>query len=122
MALACLGEIKSRVKGHHVYEYNYKVNEELKCFLQPDNNNGNNAIVLKSKDVVVGHIPEALAEKLFPLMKRWKLYQIKVTITGEKRRAPEGTWVLGRGIELPCTYYLYGPKIHKCIVRNSLKT
>ena len=69
----------------------------------------------------VGHVPEALAEKLFPLMKEWKLYKVTATITGEKRRAPEETWVLGGGIELPCTYYLYGPKIHKCNVRHSLK-
>ena len=40
---------------------------------------------------------------------------------GEKIRAPEGTWVLGEGIELPCTYYSYGPQIHKCNVKNSLK-
>ena len=63
---------------------------------------------------IVGHLPEALAEKLFPLMKEWKLYKVTATITGEKRRLPEGTWVLGGGIEVPCTYYLYGPKIHKC--------
>ena len=53
-------------------------------------------------------------------MKQWKIYEIKAIITGEKRRAPEGTWVLGGGIELPCTYYLYGPKVHECTVRKSL--
>ena len=71
-------------------------------------------------DITLGYVPEALAEKFFPLMKQWKIYEIKDIITGEKRRAPEGTWVLGGGIELPCKYYLYGPKVHKCIVRKSL--
>ena len=46
---------------------------------------------------------------------------IKAKITGEKRRAPEGTWVLGGGIGLPCVYFLYGPKIHKGLVRKELK-
>ena len=32
MALACLGQVKSRVKGHHVYDHNYKVKEKLECF------------------------------------------------------------------------------------------
>ena len=41
-------------------------------------------------------------------------------ITGEKRRAPEGTWVLGGGIELPCVYFLHGPMIHKQLVRRKL--
>ena len=28
--------------------------------------------------------------------------------SGEERKAPEGTWVLGGGIELPCSYFIYG--------------
>ena len=91
MALACLGQVKSRVKGHHVYDHNYKVNEDLECFLEPDNKYSKNTIIVKSYDIVVGHVPEALSGKLFSLMKQWKLYKIKATITGEKRRAPEGT-------------------------------
>ena len=57
MALACLGKVKSRVKGHHVYDHNYKVNEELECFLELDNKYSKNAIIVKSKDIVVGHVP-----------------------------------------------------------------
>lgn len=29
---------------------------------------------------VIGHVPEALAKKLFPLMKEWKIYDIKAKI------------------------------------------
>ena len=92
-------------------------------FHEPNNEYSKNAIIVKSNNVgcIVGHVSEALAEKLFPLMKEWKLYKVTATITGEIRRVPERTWVLGGGIELPCTYYLYGPKIHKCNVKNSLK-
>ena len=61
MALACLGQVKSRVKGHHVYNHNCKVNEKLECFLEPENECSKNAIIVKSKDIVVGHVPEALA-------------------------------------------------------------
>ena len=90
-------------------------------FLERNNEYSKNAIILKSNNVVlyiVGHLPEALAEKLFPLMKEWKLYKVTAMITGEKRRLPEGTWVLGSLGEVlnspVYTYYLYGPKIHKC--------
>ena len=29
-------------------------------------------------------------------------------VTGSPRDAPEGKWVLGRGIEIPCAYNVYG--------------
>ena len=51
IALACLGQVKSRVKGHHVYDHNYKVNEKLECFLEPENEYSKNAIIVKSKDI-----------------------------------------------------------------------
>ena len=42
-------------------------------FLEPNNEYSKNAIIVKSNKIVVGHVPEALAEKSFPLMKEWKL-------------------------------------------------
>ena len=45
-------------------------------------------------------------------------------VTGDPRTAPEGKWVTGGGIEIPCKYRLYGPKsvkkkevraAHKCL-------
>jgi hypothetical protein len=77
-------------------------------------------VINKNKEVV-GHVPEALAAKLHPLLKSWKVWKITAVITGQQRRAPEGTWVLGGGIELPCTYYIYGPKLHKKYVCDSLR-
>ena len=91
-------------------------------FLEPYNEYSKNAIIVKvQKCCIVGHVPEALAEKLFPLMKEWKLY--KVTATMRKKKSARGNFGPWGGIELPCTYtyYLYGPKIHKCNVKNSLK-
>ena len=51
-------------------------------------------------------------------MQEWKIYKVSLTISNVKRKAPEGTWVLGGGIEIPCKYFLYGPVIHKKIVRK----
>ena len=42
-------------------------------------------------------------------------------ITGEERKAPEGTWVLGGGIELPCSYFIYGNRKKKADVRGKLR-
>ena len=79
------------------------------------------AVKEKNSNKIVGHIPKPLAKILYPLMKSWKVYEITCTITGQSRKAPEGTWVLGGGIELPCRYFLYGPKIRKREVRKCIK-
>lgn len=122
MALMCVAKITSRIKGHHVYQHSYGVGEQFECEIEPTNLHSNNAIAVKNVDKqMVGHVPEALAEKLQPLIKSWKIWKVTTIITGKERRAPEGTWVLGGGIELPCTYYLYGPKLHKRFVRDALK-
>lgn len=121
MALMCVAKLTSRVKGHHVYNHRYTVGEELVCEMEPTNAHSNNAIAVKKNENVVGHVPEALAAKLHPLMKNWKVHRITCVITGQERRAPEGTWVLGGGIELPCIYYLYGPKTQRKYVRDTFK-
>ena len=46
---------------------------------------------------------------------------MKAVIDGVHRRAPEGTWIPGGGIELPCTYFLYGAKIHKRCIRKLIE-
>ena len=42
-------------------------------------------------------------------------------ITAEARKAPEGTWVIGGGIKLPCVYYFFGNKKHKAQVRKQIR-
>ena len=123
MANLCVAKISSRVKGHHVYQYNYTVGEDFSCAMEPSNIYSKNAIAVKEKNSnkIVGHIPEPLAKILYPLMKSCKVYEIACTITGQSKKAPEGTWVLGGGIELPCRYFLYGPKIRKREVRKCIK-
>ena len=123
MANSCVAKISSCVKGHHVYQYNYTVGGDFSCAMEPSNIYSKNAIAVKEKNSnkIVWHIPEPLAKILYPLMKSCKVYEITCTITGQSKKAPEGTWVLGGGIELPCRYFLYGPKIRKREARKCIK-
>ena len=97
--------------------------EDFSCTVKPSNIYSKNAIAVKEKNSnkIVGHIPDPLAKILYPLMKSWKVYEIMCTITGQSKKALEGTWVLGGGIELPCRYFLYGPKIRKREVSKCIK-
>ena len=100
----------------------YTVGEELIRELETKDRYSRNAIAVKTRNKdLVGHVPESLAAILFPLVKQWKIYEINVEITGKSRRAPEGTWVLGGGIELPCKYTILGPKIHRKYTREKMK-
>ena len=129
--------IKSRVKGHHVNNYRYRIGEELQCSPETTNRYSDHAILVLAKknnkkikgkasrtsdrSITVGHVPDVLAEVLFPLMHTWKIYLVKATISENHRVAPEGKWVPGGGIEIPCNYELYGPKNRKKYVRKIIK-
>ena len=89
---------------------------------------GDNAIVVKTKvedtgkkEAVVGHIPEPLAHILGSMLKDGTINSITAKITGEKRRAPQGVWVQGGGIELLCKYFVCGPKKFKVRVKSELR-
>ena len=92
MALVRIASITLRIKGHHVFQHNYKVGEEFVC-------PGDNVIVIKTKvedagkkEAVVGHIPDPLAQTLGPMLKDGTIHSITTKITGEKQGAPEGVW------------------------------
>ena len=123
MALACHAVLISRIKGHHAHNHDYFFGEELISELEFTNKYSHNSIEVKSKnkDVTVGHFPKALAAILFPLRKAWKVYEIQAKITEKSRRAPEGTWVLGGRIEIPCQYTIIEPKIHRKNCRKELR-
>ena len=38
----------------------------------------------------------------------------------ETKGTPEGRWILGGGIEIPCIYYFYWTKFHKNIALKNL--
>ena len=85
MTLACHAVLTSRIKGHHAYNQDYFVGEELICELEFTNKYSHNSIEVKSKnkDVTVGHVPEALAAILVLHFKAWKVYEIQAKITGK---------------------------------------
>ena len=103
--------ITSRIKGDHCYRSNPRLNEVCNCIPEPSNAYSHNAIVVKMKNTnggeqdatTVGHVPDSLAEVLYkPLLEK----EIKMTcrVSGQSRSAPEGVWVQGGGIEIPCFY------------------
>ena len=69
----------------------------------------------------VGHVPDSLAEIFSPLMATWKILSVIAIVESNHRAAPEGVWVPGGGIEIPCSYKLYGAKMHKKNVRDIIK-
>ena len=50
-----------------------------------------------------------------------KIVDIECVITGEPRSAEEGTFVQGGGLEIPCTYRLFGLREKKVHVRSVIK-
>ena len=46
---------------------------------------------------------------------------VQAKITDEKHAAPEGVWVRGGGIEVPCKFYEYGQKENKFRVRREIR-
>ena len=46
----CFGEVTSQLKRHHVYNYEYKVGENLICEMEPTNKHRQNATAVKNKD------------------------------------------------------------------------
>ena len=77
--------------------------------------------VFSSSMKMVDIVPEQLVKILFPPMKCWKLLEIKVELSGEKRAAPECTWVLESTIEIPTKIYVFGARIHKLHVTKVIK-
>ena len=67
------------------------------------------------------HAVDPMAEILFPPMKTWRIYSTKAIISEKHRAVPEGKWVPGRCIEIPCHNELFGPKIHKKLIREKMK-
>ena len=65
--------------------------------------------------ITVGHIPDALAEILFPLMKTEKIYSTKAMIAENHRATLEGKRVPSGCTGIPCNYELFGLKKFKKI-------
>ena len=121
MAASKILSVKSVIKGHHVYRITYSCGTNLDCFLEPDNQHSDSAIIVKKGDNTVGHIPEGLCQSLTQLHKEGSIVQITAEITGGPRSAAEGTFVQGGGLEIPCIYHLFGQREKKRLVRSAIK-
>lgn len=104
MSVNKLASVKSVIKGHHVYRISYSCGTKLDCFLEPENQHSDSAIIVKKGDTTIGHIPEGLCQPLTRLYKEGNIVQITSKITGAPRSAAEGTFVPGGGLEIPCVY------------------
>ena len=122
--------IQKKAKAWHWYELQVSLQGLIFLLLgaRQSHSPDDNAIAVRTKvegtdkkEVVVGHVPEPLAQILGPMLKDETKHCITAKITGEKRGAPEGVWVQGGGIELPCRYFLYRPKESKARVRSALR-
>jgi hypothetical protein len=117
-----LASLATEIKGHHFYNYKYKIDEQFRCEQDATNAHSENAILVKSiGGSKIGHLPEALAKKLAPLLKNGKISEIDGTITSGAQSSKMGTWKKGGGIELPCKVNIHGLKENKSIVIKKLK-
>ena len=86
---------------------------------EPTNSEDNNAVGVFLEDVIVGHVPRNLAPRFSQFLRR-DVNKAFAEVTGEKVNRGGGY-----GLEVPCVYRLYGPKVYlekmKQLV-NSLRT
>lgn len=68
-----------RLYPHPFHGHHPRFPDDTFFQLSTTNKNSKNAIIVKSHEIVVEHVPEARGEMLFSLMKKWKLYKFKST-------------------------------------------
>ena len=114
--------IKSRIKGHHVYKADPRINSTCPCHPEPFTHSAH-AIIVKMKEThteeTAGQKPDSLAEFFYQPLVDGNI-TITPKISGQSRSAPEGTWVQGGELETPCFYEVF-LKSGLPALRNSLK-
>ena len=78
--------------------------------------------MLSTKGEMIGHIPETLAKILSFEMAKEAILSLEAESAESQRDAPEGKWVLRGGIEIPCTYKVYGKIDQKSYLHKSKGT
>lgn len=116
-----LAKINSTIKGYHVYRNCCEPGDILTCTLEPENKHSRNPIKVSTQEETVGHVPETLAKVLAPELARETILSMEAEVTGPPTDAPEGKWVLGGGIEIPCSYKIYGMKNKKSELRKKIR-
>ena len=114
--------LTSRVKGFHAYKIQFDIGTKPHCELNPDSSLCKKAIIVKTKEGdTVGHVPDLLAHALAPEISGGNIVSIEAIVSGEPRSAPEGTWMIGGGIETPCKYLIYADKKLKIKLEQCLE-
>jgi hypothetical protein len=100
-------EIRSYIRGYHAYMgiWNPVQGQTLLVKREPTNAKDKNAVGV-FLDVVVGHAPHNLALRLSQFLQR-DVNKAFVEVTGKKINRGAGY-----GLEMPCVYRLYGPKVY----------
>ena len=98
-------DIHSYIRGYLAYIglWTPTIGEVLLVKPEPTNEKDSNAVAVLKEDSIVGHVPRNLSPRLFHFLRR-DVNNTFAEVTGQKvnRNA-------GYGLEIPCTYRLYGP-------------
>ena len=78
--------------------------------------------MLSTKGEMIGHIPETLAKILSFEMAKEAILSLETESAESQTDAPEEKWVLRGGIEIPCTYKVYGKIDQKSYLHKSKGT
>lgn len=101
-------EFESYVRGYHAYMESWTpvAGQALILKREPANSHDVHAVAVYYENHMVGHIPYNLAPKVSAFLRR-EVNKGFAEVTGEKVNRGAGY-----GLEVPCTYRLYGPKIY----------
>ena len=101
-------EISSYIRGYHAYRdiWNPIPGQSLLVRQEPTNSHDGNAVGVFFEDVIVGHVPHNLAQRFSQFLRR-DVNKAFAEVTGAKVNRGGGY-----GLEVPCIYRLYGPKVY----------
>ena len=102
-------EIDSYVRGYHAYNmdvWSPVIGETLLVKREPSNVKDRHAVTIFKEDAVVGHVPYNIAPRFSQFLRR-DVNKAFAEVTGEKVNRGAGY-----GLEIPCVYRLYGPKVY----------
>ena len=110
-------EIDSYVRGYHVYMdvWSPVIGETLLVKREPSNVKDQHAVAIVKEDAVVGHVPYNIAPRFSQFLRR-DVNKAFAEVTGEKVNRGAGY-----GLEIPCVYRLYGPKVYIDRMKDSLR-
>ena len=122
MSTKIIAEIAVDIKGHHFYQYNYQLGEEITFERDVNNAFSNHAVSVKSLDgKMVGHLPEILARKISPLLRDGFISKMEGRVTSDAKSSNIGTWTKGGGVVLPARRIIFGEKKHAKFIKNNLR-